>query len=330
MFLSTTGSSNTSVGYLSSSNNSTGSDNVSVGASVLSSNTSGNGNVALGRGALNANTTASFNNAIGLTALNRNTTGTRNNAVGTNALSYNTTGFQNDAVGFNALSFNTTGSNNTALGYQAGFNLTTGSNNIAIAAPGVAGETKTTRIGVQGTQTRTFISGIRGITATGGIAVYVTSTGQLGTATSSRRYKDDIQSMGDVSDRLLQLRPVTFRYKQPDEKGNKPLQYGLIAEEVDAVLPDLVVHNDDGSVETVAYNMLPSMLLNVYQTQHQEIVATRERLAAAESRLTDEHSALLEAQAQIATMQAQITAMSASVDRLMAALPTGKKLAAAQ
>jgi hypothetical protein len=316
----------------------TGSDengNTCIGSYSLNQN-SGNANTANGAGALYSNTTGYYNTASGYLTLYTNTTGYSNTASGLNALRLNTTGYSNTAYGVEALYRNTTGGNNTALGYLAGNNLTTGSYNIAIAAPGVADETKTIRIGVQNTQKKTIIAGIYGTTVTG-TAVVVNSKGQLGVASSSRRYKEDIQPMGDVSDRLMGLRPVTFRYKQADEAGNKPVQYGLIAEEVDGVMPELVVRNADGSPETVAYHVLPSLLLNAYQKQQQELAATKEKLAATQIKLSthdetlaSEHSALLDAQSQIIAMQEEMSRMRDSVDRLMAAITPSTKLASAE
>jgi hypothetical protein len=212
----------------------------------------------------------------------------------------------------------------------------TGSNNIAISAAGAASDSGVIRIGVQNTQIKTLIAGIYGTTLTG-TAVVVNSKGQLGVASSSRRYKEDIQPMGDVSNRLMDLRPVTFRYKQADEAGNKPIQYGLIAEDVDTAMPELVVRNEDDSPETVAYHVLPSLLLNAYQKQQQELTATKEKLAAAQIKLSthdetlaSEHSALLDAQSQIIAMQEEMSRMRESVDRLMAAITPSTKLASAE
>ena len=163
---------------------------------------------------------------------------------------------------------NTTGSNNIALGYLAGSNLTTGSNNIDIGNQGVAAESNTIRIGTQGTQTATFIAGISGVGVTGGAPVEVTSAGQLGIVMSSARYKHDIRDMGEKSSALLKLRPVSFRYN--NDPANT-LQYGLVAEEVAKVYPELVVYGPDGKVMTVRYSMLSAMLLNELQKQNSEL-----------------------------------------------------------
>ena len=292
-----------------------GTANTCIGTGSLNSNT-GYQNTASGIQALYSNTTGNYNTASGSYALVTNSIGKENTASGNNALYSNTTGGNNTALGYKAGQLQTTGSTNLTLGYRAGYNHTTGSYNLAIAAPGVAAESKTIRIGVQGTQTKTIIAGIRGVTVTSGSAVLVNSSGQLGVASSSRRYKEDIQPMGDISDRLMDLRPVTFRYKEADEAGNKPIQYGLIAEEVDTAMPELVVRNDDGSPETVAYHVLPSLLLNEYQKQHQELAVTKADLSDAKS--------------QIASMKADMDLMKQAMDRLMASLAPTTKLASAE
>src|SRR5262249_37220416 len=172
-------------------------------------------------------------------------------------------GNSNTAVGHGALRNSTTGSNNIALGANAGFNSTTGSNNIEIGNPGVAADSGTIRIGTQGTQTRTFVGGIFGSMVTGD-AVVVSNTGKLGIVVSSARYKRDIRDMGNSSQALMKLRPVTFRYKN-DPSGQR--EYGLVAEEVDRVYPDLVSREADGKVVSVHYHELVPMLLNEIQRQ---------------------------------------------------------------
>ena len=164
----------------------------------------------------------------------------------------------------------TTGGNNIALGFEAGQKLISGSNNIDIGNDGVAGEGGTIRIGTSGTHTASFIAGINGVPLSGGTnPVYIDANGQLGMMPSSRRFKNAIHTMGPVSDRLMQLHPVTFRYKAAAEDGSHPLQYGLIAEEVAKVYPDLVQYDKAGKPLTVYYHLLTPMLLNELQKQHQ-------------------------------------------------------------
>ena len=143
------------------------------------------------------------------------------------------------------------------------------------------------RIGTQGTQSAAYLAGVRGVNVTGGVPVMVTATGQLGVVSSSRRYKEDIQAMGDTSDRLLKLRPVTFRYKKADESGQKPEQYGLIAEDVAKVMPELVIYNEEGQPETVAYQTLTPLLLNELQREHNLLQQERAELAAVRTKLAE-------------------------------------------
>jgi len=191
-------------------------------------------------------------------------------------------------MGFQALFSNTTGTRNIGIGLGAGDLLTTGDHNIDIGAivEGVAGESNTIRIGNVNVNNRTFIAGISGV-ATGlpGTAVFVDANGQLGTISSSARFKDDIQDMGDASSDVMKLRPVTFRYKQAQEDGSHPLQYGLVAEEVAQVNPGLVQFDKDGQPQTVLYHLLPALLLNELQKEHQKIEDQEKQLKAQEERL---------------------------------------------
>jgi Chaperone of endosialidase len=203
-----------------------------------------------------------------------NTIGINNTASGMNALFNNTTGSQNTASGFNALPNSTTGNGNIAVGFQAGLNLTTGSHNIDIGNKGVAAESGTVRIGTKSTQTATYIAGIYN-NALSGLPVVVTSTGQLGVeATSSERFKTAIAPMSSNSAKLQQLRPVTFHYKA---NPHGALQYGLIAEEVAKVYPELVIRNESGRIDGVRYDELAPMLLNEVQQQAAEIRDLKQR-----------------------------------------------------
>src|SRR5207237_10836574 len=178
---------------------------------------------------------------------------------------FNNQGNSNTAVGINALASNVgssdTGGNNIALGANAGFNLTNGSNNIDIGNAGVAADANKIRIGRQGTQTGTFIAGIYQANEGGTIKpVYVNNSGQLGTQppASSRRFKKEIKPMDQTSEAILGLKPVTFQYK--DDNTGIP-QFGLIAEEVAKVNPDLVVRADDGAIYAVRYDTDNDMLV---------------------------------------------------------------------
>jgi len=246
----------------------------------MQNNTTGSENTASGVQALLDNATGNFNTASGYQALQASTMGSNNTAGGSFALYSNTVGVNNTASGDSALEGNTTGSNNTAIGCQAaGSVLGSNSNNIHIGSLGASGDgaaanSGVIRIGTPGTQTSFFAAGVSGTNTglSGAVPVVIDSNGQLGTVSSSRRYKEDIQDMGEASSGLMRLRPVTFRYKD----GSKPIDYGLIAEEVADVYPDLVAHSSDGEIETVQYQKVSAMLLNEVQRQHQLIQNQKE------------------------------------------------------
>jgi hypothetical protein len=286
LYFDTQGSYNTAVGFGSLYYTTNGSYNTADGAQALQNNTSGNNNTANGYQALYSNTTGGYNTANGSSALYSNTSGTGNTAHGSWALYSNTNGFYNIAVGSSALYNNSSGSRNVAigngalltsrgndnigLGASAGELLFNGSNNICIGNEGVSTDTNIIRIG--SVQTKTFIAGISGATASGGAAVFVTSSGQLGTVTSSARFKQNIHSMANASDVLLSLRPVTFQYKPEIDPGEIP-QFGLVAEEVSKVDPDLVLRDEQGRPYTVRYEAVNAMLLNEFLKQHRTVEA---------------------------------------------------------
>jgi hypothetical protein len=223
------------------------------------------------------------NTGLGGLTLVSNVTGYQNTAVAREALFANTSGSQNTAVGAFALRNNTTGESNLALGTEAGNNATTGSFNIYLGAfvSGAAGESNTMYLGKVGTQTKTLLAGVRGITtgAADAIPVVIDSNGQLGTISSSRRFKEDIQDVpASLNDRLLRLRPVTFRYTQAYADGSKPIQYGLVAEEVAEVFPELAVRNSAGEIETVHYETLNVLLLRQFQEQQREIELLKQQM----------------------------------------------------
>ena len=306
--LNTTGDGNTANGAFALVNNTVGRGNTAVGAATLVFNTAGSGNTAVGTRALLNNaggpTESSLNTAVGLDALESNTTGNGNTAVGAGpgvtdfgtfpaalgsnttgdgntavggttvpgaaALGKNTIGSKNTAIGHRALSENTTGGGNIAVGDDAGSNLTTGSNNIDIGNEGVAAEANTVRIGTSGTQTATYIAGISGATASGGVAVFVNADSKLGTLTSSARFKDEIKPMDKASEALLALTPVTFRYKKSIDPQGIP-QFGLVAEDVEKVNRDLVVRDKEGRPYSVRYEAVNAMLLNEFLKEHRKV-----------------------------------------------------------
>ena len=243
---------------------------------LLKLNTTGANNAADGYQALFANTTGNGNIANGSNSMYSNTTGAHNTANGGISLYSNTTGSSNTANGYAAL-YNSTGDSNIGIGYLAGGNLTTGGNNIDIGSLGVAAEAATIRLGTQGTQTKTFVAGIQGTTVVGGAAVYVTASGQLGTLTSSAKFKNNIHDMGATSDALLALRPVSFTYKPEIDPTGTP-QFGLIAEEVEKVSPDLVIRDAAHQIYSVRYEAVNAMLLNEFQKQHETITGQEKML----------------------------------------------------
>ena len=279
LFSNTDGDYNTADGAQALLINTSGEGNTATGYQALLSNMTGNGNTADGFQALLSNT-ASGNTAHGALALFGNTAGNFNTAIGANALLHNTMGSSNTAVGRNAL-VNATASGNIALGTQAGGDLTTGGNNIDIGNSGVAGESDTIRIG--SVQTKTFIAGIRGVTTINpAIPVLIDTVGQLGTASSSRRFKNQIKPMDQASESIHALKPVTFHYKS-DSSGTP--QFGLIAEEVAEVNPDLVVRDENGEIYTVRYDAVNAMLLNEFLKAHRQMQKLEAALEAVNERL---------------------------------------------
>ncbi|MFO1303327.1 MAG: tail fiber domain-containing protein [Burkholderiales bacterium] len=272
-----TGQANTGVGASALGALAAGQSNSAVGAFAMQKNTAGSFNTAAGRSALQNNLIGNNNTAMGYSVL-LNATGDLNTGLGAAALNLNTTGVHNVAVGATALQFNTTGSHNIAIGSNAGNGYNTGDYNIAIGSPGQGGEAATIRLG-SSNQTRTFIAGIRGVTtgSNDAVNVVIDSNGQLGTVSSSRNAKYDIADMGEASEVLMKLHPVTFRYRAHEGAG--PRQYGLIAEEVAEAAPDLVAPSRDGGVETVYYQHLAPMLLNEYQKQQHTIDAQQAEIA---------------------------------------------------
>ncbi len=279
LYSNTNGTDNTALGTWALYANTSGFENTACGVNTLRNNTVGTYNTASGHAALFYNTVGIANTANGFQSLNYNTNGNYNTANGINALWANTTGSFNTSVGGQSLHNNTLGSNNVAIGYAAGYNLTTGHYNIDIANQGIAGDNATIRIGTTNVQTNTFIAGIYGATAASGVAVYVDANGQLGTLTSSKRYKQDIEKMDAASEALYALNPVTFRYKSEiDPKGLS--QFGLIAEEVDKVDPNLVAHDDQHGIYTVRYEAVNAMLLNEFLKEHRKVEAQSTELKA--------------------------------------------------
>jgi Chaperone of endosialidase len=259
------------VGFLSLRSDTAGAFNTAIGAGTLLANTADE-NTATGAGALLSNTIGIQNTANGAFALFRNTEGNFNTANGLQALFFNTTGASNTANGFSALYNNTTGTGNTAIGYGALSPETSGNLNTALGV--FAGDAVTTAnnvicIGASGANVSDtcFIGNIRGVTTqnANAVPVLIDSAGQLGTVSSSRRFKKEIKPMDSASEAILALKPVTFHYNT--DKTNTP-QFGLIAEEVAEVNPDLVVRDENGEIYTVRYDQVNAMLLNEFLKEH--------------------------------------------------------------
>src|SRR6266540_4170201 len=300
----TTGGFNTAVGWLSLRALTTGSYNTGVGAGTLVLN-SGDENTATGAGALLLNTTGAQNTANGAFALFSNTTGT-----------------DNTANGVTALRNNTTGDNNIAVGSIAGFNLTTGDNNIDIGNEGVAAEADTIRIGTVGTQTATFIAGIDGV-AVAGTAVVVNASGQLGVAASSQRFKDEIKPMDKASEAILALKPVTFRYKQEIDPEGIP-QFGLVAEDVEKVNPDLVARDAKGEVYTVRYEAVNAMLLNEFLKEHRKVEEQKSIIQEQQATISELKSAVARQQSGLEALAAHLREQDSKIQRVSAQFELGK------
>jgi hypothetical protein len=314
-----TGEDNTANGAFALFSNTTAGGNTAIGSNALLSNTTGGTlgnplgfdvgpNVAVGQQALENNTIASGNTAVGYQALGNNTTGLNNTdlgistAVGFQALA-NASGPDaalNDAFGYQALFNLTSGANNVAIGANALLNLTSGNVNLAVGSPaglnltsgdfnifvgseagsGVTTASNVICIGAAGNNVTgsCFIDHIFNGTSSGGVAVFVNSNGRLGTSTSSQRFKEDIKPMGKASEAILALKPVTFHYKKELDADRIP-QFGLVAEDVEKVNPDLIVRDKDGKPYSVRYEQVNAMLLNEFLKEHQTVREQGETIA---------------------------------------------------
>jgi hypothetical protein len=238
-------------------------------------------------------------------------------AVGASALFTNTTGDNNVAIGFTALQ-NNTGIANIALGSGAGIALTTGHSNIDIGAPGVAGESNTLRIGQSIFDT--FIAGISGTTVPGGVTVIVGADGHLGTMVSSARFKDQIKPMDKASEAVLALKPVTFCYKKKLDPNSIP-QFGLVAEDVERVNPNLVARDAKGEVYTVRYDAVNAMLLNEFLKEHKKVQELEGTMAKQEAIIAKQQK---DFQAIATHQQKQIEALTAGLQKVSAQLEASK------
>jgi uncharacterized coiled-coil protein SlyX len=316
LFHNTDGIDNTANGTFALFNNIGGYSNTATGVEALGSNFAGYENTANGVNALVGNTYGIKNTAAGVDALLSNVIGDYNTALGFQALYHNTGltgnsgGSYNTAVGGAAL-FNNTGGANIGLGFNAGVNLTTGDLNIDIGNTGLAGESKTIRIGSPQIQTATYVAGIFGAIVTDGAPVLVDTNGHLGTAVSSARFKNDIKPMDKASEAILSLKPVAFRYKT-DTKGTP--QFGLIAEEVAKVNPDLVVRDEDGKPYTIRYDQVNAMLLNEFLKEHRKVEAQQATIAELKSTVAQQQDRFGQQEAQIQALTSGFQKVSAQLE----------------
>jgi hypothetical protein len=280
----------------------TANENTATGAGALLSSTTGGGNTANGAFALFLNTTGSFNTASGDSALFNNSTGTENTAVGISALFSNASGSSNTAVGIDALLNNTIGSSNIAIGSGAGGSITT-ANHVICIGPAVGENVNNT----------TWIGNVFGTTTASGTTqpVIVSETGQLGTISSSRRFKKQIKPMDRASESILALKPVTFNYKT--DKTNTP-QFGLVAEDVAAVNPDLVVRDENGEIYSVRYEAVNAMLLNEFLKEHRKV-------SQLEATLTQQQTSF---QSKVAEQEKEIEALRSGLQKVSAQIEMTK------
>jgi len=310
LYHNTSGFFNTATGAAALSSNTTGVENTAMGTSALNANTGGNFNTAVGTKVLRDNTLGFFNTGVGASALRATRGGFANTAVGGNALAFNPAGNFNTAVGAGALQGSFGGVGNTALGSDAGCAVTSGDNNILIGNSGLNGESNTIRIGTQVAGTNcdgdmvtahanTYIAGISGVTVAQGVEVIIDNTGHLGTIVSSKRFKENVQPMDETSDAIFSLQPVTFRYKKELDPQAIP-QFGLVAEQVEKVNPDLVARDDEGKPYTVRYEAVNAMLLNEFLKEHRKVETLEATVANLVTTVKEQAAQIQKVSAQLA------------------------------
>jgi endosialidase-like protein len=302
----TQGNDNMASGAFALQLNTTGVENTAIGAEALSSNTDGDHNTAIGVRALLGNT-ASDNTACGYQALLSNAGGSSNTAVGRSALSANITGVQNTAVGVGALSSIQMGNFNTAIGGAAGFDVTSASNVICIGHPGA------------NVDNSCFIGNVRGVQThnANAINVVIDSNGQLGTMSSSCRFKNDIEPMDKASEAILALTPVRFHYKS--DATNTP-QFGLVAEDVAKVNPDLVVRDKHGEIYSVRYDAVNAMLLNEFLKEHRKVQEQNSKIQQQEATIAELRSTVAQQQQGLKTVTAHLDEQAAQIQKVSAQL----------
>jgi hypothetical protein len=321
LFRNTTGYANSAFGSGALDSNNSGSFNTAGGflalggAFAVGDGTimTGSNNTASGAFSLSSNTEGSNNTAIGLEALFNNTTGGDNTGVGTAALSVNTSGFSNTAIGHDALGNNSTGSGNIGLGENAGFNVSTAANVICIGSIGGDNIDNSCFIG-------NIYSNIQPVIGTDPDYVTIASNGKLGRSNlngSSRRFKHDIQSMDKASEVIFALKPVSFRYNR-EYDATQRLSFGLIAEEVAQVDPDLVGHNKKGEAESVRYEQINAMLLNEFLKEHRK-VKTQAR------EIQEQQAAISELKKEMASVVARFKDQDSKIEKMSARMQIGKR-----
>ena len=286
--------------------------NTANGSSALFSNTAGRGNTAVGASALLNNATGSTNTATGISALFANTHGSFNTAIGDAALAANTDADRNTAVGALALN-DSTGFRNTAIGFDAGHNVTTASNVICIGS----------NVDGANVSNSCFIGNIFGQTNVSGVAVFIDEIGKLGTLTSSLRFKDEIKTMDKASEALFALKPVTFRYKKEIDALGTP-QFGLVAEDVEKVNPDLVVRDREGKPYSVRYDAVNAMLLNEFLKEHRKVEEQNSKIQQQEATISELKSTVAQQQKGLQTVTARIEQQASQIQKVSTQLEASK------
>jgi len=346
--LGTTGSDNTAHGWFSLFSNTTGSSNTADGFQALYGNTEGGDNTAYGFQALHTNTgrldtqAGSFNTAVGYQALHSNSgnsfrTGSFNTAIGYQALYSNATGIESTAIGYQALFSDIGSGDNTAIGHRALYNNTMGVLNTALGADSLSSNTGgvlNTAIGtgaggsvttasnaicigafVAGADVNNscFIGNIRGVTTQNpdAVPVVIDSAGQLGTASSSHRFKNNIKPMDKASEAILSLKPVTFSYKTDN---TNTLQFGLVAEDVADVNPDLVVRDNNGEIYTVRYDAVNAMLLNEFLKERDRGKEQQATITQLKSDVMNQEATIAELKLTVAQQQERMQCLSAQLN----------------
>jgi len=317
---------NTAFGSWPLQDNTDGSDNTAVGAfALLNNGSTGNrfasGNTAVGVNALNSNTDGALNTAVGDDALVSNTDGVQNVAIGAEALFDNQGGSGNIAVGVAAGRNITTGGNNVTVGTGAGNNIVAGNNNTYIGGGvnGLADENNTIRIGLPPNApgppaTQCFLGGV--VVGMGNNLLIDATTGQLFRTASSARYKEEIRPMDKASESLFALKPVAFRYKKEFDANGTPL-FGLVAEEVAKVNPDLVILDRDGKPDSVRYEGVNAMLLNEFLKEHKKVEEQQ-------SKIDSQQASIAELKNEVQTVVAQLKEQAAQIQKVSAQLEMGK------